>query len=103
MTTDERPDKEVAAPKRTSRKFSAARISDFKKHYPTYFSLTAEAKRSLAASLDVPIRSLTRWMYLKRRREKKMEIRTVNYLTTYEQQHDKNVSGTLINMLFMYI
>ena len=94
---------ELVALKRINRKFPQTKLIDFDKHYPAYFSLTIEAKRSLAASLDVPLSSMKRWMEAKRGREKEIAIRTRQYLTTYEQ-HSKNVSGKYIYVyIYIYI
>ena len=92
---------EAVTAKKTTRKFSETKLNDFTKHYPAYFRLTAKGKRSLAASLDVPIKSLSRWMVARRKREKEMALRTNECLITYEQQQDKNVSGMHVNIMLV--
>ena len=88
-------------PRRIGERFSKTQLRDFNKNYPTYFGLTTEAKRIIAASLGVPKSSLNNWMWAKRIKDKVMGIRPRQFQTTYEQERDRNPSGIIVTILFI--
>ena len=80
--------------KRTcGQRFSKIHTKELNKHYVKYFSLTPEAKRSLAESLGMTPGSLRKWMQRKRREERDLEEAKSQLQTPYKQEHRLNGAG----------
>ena len=81
------------AKRRVTQRYTYIHIRELNKHYAKYFSLTPEAKRSLARSLGIPVVNLRIWMRRKREKEKALQITKDQLQNPYKQEHGTRITG----------
>ena len=91
------------AKRRVRERFSDVHTRELNKHYPNYFNLTPEARRSLATSLGITVASLRNWMNRKHAKEKASKITKDQLLTYHKQEHGIHVAGILLYTVDMYV
>ena len=75
--------------------FSKIQREELNKHYVNYFNLTNEARHSLAESLGMTYRSLSRWMTRKWKKENNLQLERAKQQpqTLHEQGHEIDAAG----------
>ena len=89
-----------AAKRRVRERFTDVQTRELNKHYANYFSLTRQAKRSLATSLGISVESLRKWMRRKWEKENALKITKDQLQTFYKQEHGIHITGICLHVHF---
>ena len=81
------------AKRKRGQSYSKIHTRELNKHYAKYFSLTREAKSSLAKSLGITLLSLADWMRRKRQEERDLKEAKKQLQTQYKQEDGLNAAG----------
>ena len=91
------------AKRRKGEHYSKLQARELNKHYANYFSLTQEAKRTLATTLGIKTGSLRLWMHRKWRQEKDSKRIRLHLQTLCQQERGINVAGIRITAFHLQL